>query len=321
MEEIEFRKAVAAALDEELTRDEDVFFFGEDVAAAGGVFAATVGLMEKHPGRVFDTAISELALSGAGFGAAVAGMRPVVEIMFGDFLLLALDAIVNQSSKYWYVSNEQHPVPVTFRSIVGGGANFGSIHSQMPISWLMGVPGIKIVAASNPNDAAGLIKSAIRDDNPVLVFEHKRLYSMKGPRHSVEPTPLGVANVVREGSDVTIVTAMRNVHDSLAAAEVLSERGIEAEVVDLRTIRPLDWETIGRSVAKTNRLVVVEEGPVTGGWAGEVVSQAVERSLENLDDVWRIATRDTPVPYSPPLESAFFPSADSIAESITARLR
>lgn len=321
MEEIEFRKAVAAALDEELTRDEDVFFFGEDVAAAGGVFAATVGLLEKHPGRVFDTAISELALSGAGFGAAVAGMRPVVEIMFGDFLLLALDAIVNQSSKYWYVSNGQHSVPVTFRSIVGGGANFGSIHSQMPISWLMGVPGIKIAAASNPNDAAGLIKSAIRDDNPVFIFEHKRLYSMKGPRHSLEPVPLGVAQVVREGSHVTIATAMRNVHDSVAAAEILAQQGISAEVIDLRTIRPIDWDTISRSVVKTNRLVVVEEGPLTGGWAGEVVAQAAEKSLENLDDIWRIATRDTPVPYSPPLEDAFFPSPQSIAQSISSRLR
>lgn len=320
MEEIEFRRAVAAALDEELTRDPNVIFFGEDVGKSGGVFAATVGLIDKHPGRVFDTAISELAISGAGFGAAIAGMRPVFEIMFGDFLLLAMDALVNQSSKYWYVSNGQHDVPITVRSIVGGGANFGSIHSQMPVSWLMGVPGIKIVAPSNPNDAAGLLKSAIRDNNPVMVFEHKRLYSMKAPRTTTEPIPLGKAIVVREGKDVTIATAMRNVHDSIAAADLLAARGISAEVIDLRTIRPIDWDTISDSVAKTNRLVVVEEGPITGGWAGEVVSQAAERSLENLDDIWRLATRDTPVPYSPPLETAFFQSAESIRDSILERL-
>jgi pyruvate/2-oxoglutarate/acetoin dehydrogenase E1 component len=318
--EIEFRQAIRDALDEELERDESVIFFGEDVAAAGGVFAVTRGLMEKHGDRVFDTAISELALAGAGFGSAITGMRPVVEIMFGDFLPLTMDSLINQSSKYWYISNQQSSVPLTIRSIVGGGGRFGAIHSQMPAAWLQGVTGIKIVAPSTPEDAAGLLKAAIRDDNPVLVFEHKRLYSMKGPRTSTDVLPIGQAKVVRDGENITIVTAMKGVHDSLAAAEILTGEGIGAEIIDLRTLRPIDWETIHRSLEKTNRLLVVEEGPKTGGWAGEILARAVEESLEELDDAWRLATPDRPVPYSPPLEDAFLPGADAIATEIRGRL-
>ena len=197
MSDIEFRHAIRDALDEELERDERVIFFGEDVAAAGGVFAVTPGLMDKYGDRVFDTAISEMALAGAGFGSAITGMRPVVEIMFGDFLPLVMDSLINQSSKYWFISDEQASVPVTFRSIVGAGGRFGAIHSQMPATWLEGVTGIKIVAPATPEDAAGLLKAAIRDDNPVLMFEHKRLYSMKGPRTSSDPIPIGQAKVVR----------------------------------------------------------------------------------------------------------------------------
>jgi pyruvate/2-oxoglutarate/acetoin dehydrogenase E1 component len=240
--------------------------------------------------------------------------------MFGDFLLLAMDSLVNQSAKYWYISNGQASVPLTVRSIVGGGGRFGAIHSQMPISWLEGVPGLKIVCPSNPNDAAGLLKAAIRDDNPVLVFEHKRLYSMKGVRETTEPLELGKAAVVREGGDVTIVSAMKGLHDSLAAAERLAAEGIEAEVIDLRTLRPLDWDTIHASVRKTNRLLVVEEGPQTGGWAGEILALALERAMEDLDDAWRLTTPDRPVPYSPPLEDAFFPSPDAIASSVAERM-
>ncbi|MBS1882198.1 MAG: alpha-ketoacid dehydrogenase subunit beta [Actinobacteria bacterium] len=320
MSEVEFRQAVCDALDEELARDESVIFFGEDVAEAGGVFAVTKGLAERHGSRVFDTAISELAITGAAFGAAVTGIRPVIEIMFGDFLLLAMDCLVNQATKYWYISNGQSAVPMTIRSIVGGGARFGPIHSQMPVSWIEGVPGLKIVCPSNPNDAAGLLKAAIRDNNPTLVFEHKRLYSMKGVRATTDPLPLGKAAVLRQGADVTLASAMKGVHDCLAAADLLAERGIAAEVIDLRTLRPFDWETLEASIAKTNRLVVVEEGPVTGGWAGEVLAQALERSLGELDDAWRLATPDTPVPYSPLLEDAFLPDARSIADSVSQRM-
>jgi pyruvate/2-oxoglutarate/acetoin dehydrogenase E1 component len=317
---IELRKAIGLALDEELTRDERVVFYGEDVAAAGGVFAVTAGLSERHPDRVFDTPISEMAMAGAAFGAAITGLRPVVEIMFGDFLPLAMDSLLNQATKHWYVSDGQGSVPLVIRSVVGGGGRFGAIHSQMPIAWFHSIPGLKIVAPSNPADARGLLKAAIRDDNPVLFFEHKRLYTVKGPVGDGEPVPLGSAAVVREGADVTIVTAMKGVHDALAAADILAGDGIGAEVIDVRTIRPLDWPTIERSVVKTNRLIVLEEGPLTGGWAGEVLALALERSIEHLDHGSRIATPNTPVPYSPPLEDDHFPGAERIAALIKERI-
>jgi pyruvate/2-oxoglutarate/acetoin dehydrogenase E1 component len=317
---IDFRTAIREALDEELARDERVVFFGEDVAIAGGVFAVTPGLYEKYgEERVFDTPISELALMGAAFGSAVSGLRPVIEIMFGDFLTLAMDSLVNQASKYWFLTQEQVPVPIVVRSIVGAGGRFGAIHSQMPASWLLGIPGIKIACPATPADAKGLLKAAIRDDNPVLFFEHKRLYGVEGEVDGAV-VPLGTANVVREGRDVTIVTAMKGVHDALAAAEALAADGIAAEVVDLRTLRPLDRATIVRSVEKTSRVVVVEEGPVTGGWAGEVLAVVVEEALGGLDDAWRVATADAPIPYSPPLEDAFLPGPERIADEIRRRL-
>ena len=318
---IDFRTAVREALDEELAADDRVIFFGEDVAVAGGVFAVTTGLYEKYGReRVFDTPISELALAGAAFGAAVSGLRPVVEIMFGDFLTLVMDSIVNQSTKYWFLTGEQVPVPLVFRSVVGAGGRFGAIHSQMPASWFMGVPGLKIVTPATPADAKGLLRSAIRDDNPVLFFEHKRLYGITGDVDGAL-VPIGVARIAREGKDVTIVSAMNGVHEVLKAAETLSADGIEAEVIDLRTLRPLDISTILTSVAKTNRIAVVEEGPRTGGWAGEVIARVTEEGLGDLDDAWRIATPESPVPYSPPLEDAFLPGADRIAAEIRTRLR
>jgi acetoin:2,6-dichlorophenolindophenol oxidoreductase subunit beta len=316
---IDFRTALREALDEELAADDRVVFFGEDVAIAGGVFAVTPGLYEKYgPERVFDTPISELALAGAAFGAAITGLRPIVEIMFGDFLTLVMDSIVNQATKYWFLTGEQVPVPLVMRSVVGAGGRFGAIHSQMPASWFMGVPGLKIVAPSNPADAKGLLRSAIRDDNPVLFFEHKRLYGVSGDVDG-ELVPLGSARVAREGSDVTIVSAMNTVHESLKAADLLVADGIEAEVIDLRTLRPLDIPTVLASVQKTNRIVVVEEGPLTGGWAGEVLARVTEEGLGDLDDAWRITTADNQIPYSPPLEDAFLPSPERIVEEILSR--
>jgi len=321
MPTLTFRNAIRDALDESLADDERVILFGEDVAVAGGVFATTTGLYDKYgPERVFDTPISELALAGAGFGSAVTGLRPVIEIMFGDFLTLAMDSLVNQSTKYWFLTEEQISVPLTIRSVVGAGGRFGAIHSQMPVSWFMGVPGLKIVCPSTPADAKGLLNSAIRDDNPVLFFEHKRLYGLEGDVDGAA-VELGTAGVVREGRDVTIVSAMKGVHDSLEAAEALEADGISAEVVDLRTIRPLDADTVLASVRKTNRIVVVEEGPQTGGWAGEVLATVTEEALGHLDDAWRIATPNTPIPYSPPLEDAFLPGAERIATEIRRRLR
>ena len=318
---LEFRTAIRDALAEEIERDPAVVFFGEDVAAAGGVFKATPELHERFGDeRVFDTPISELALAGAAFGAAVTGLRPVFEVMFGDFMGLPMDSLVNQAAKFWYISNEQGPVPLVVRSAVGGGGRFGAMHSQFHATWFQGIPGLKIAAPSNPADAKGLLKGAIRDDNPVIFLEHKRLYSVKGaPPQNGDVVPLGEANVAREGSDLTLVSIAKGVPDSLAAAEQLAEDGIEAEVIDLRTLRPLDLETVLHSVEKTNRLVAVEEGPRLGGWAANLVGAVAAEALHDLDDAWVVATGETPIPYSPPLEDEFMPTADSIAAAVRER--
>ena len=318
-QEMEFRQAIVTALDEELARDETVVFFGEDVAEPGGVFKATPGLKEKHGDRVFDTPISELALSGAAFGSAVTGLRPVIEIMFGDFMPLAMDSLVNQSAKYWFISNEQASVPLVVRSAIGAGGRFGAIHSQTPIPWFLGVPGLKIACPSTPNDARGLLKSAIRDDNPVLFFEHKRLYSVKGEVDD-DPVELGSAKVVRDGTDLTIVAAMVGVRVALEAAEALAPDGIDAEVIDLRTLRPLDHATVAASIERTNRLLVVEEGPRTGGWSTTIAAELAEHSLHDIDDIWRLTTADAPVPFSPALEDAFLPAAEPLAAAVRDRL-
>ena len=285
------------------------------------MFATTTGLYDKYGAeRVFDTPISELALTGAAFGSAVTGLRPVIEIMFGDFLTLAMDSLVNQATKYWFLTQEQVSVPLTIRSVVGAGGRFGAIHSQMPASWFMGVPGIKIVAPSTPADAKALLKAAVRDDNPVLFFEHKRLYTLEGEVNG-DVGRLGEAKVVRHGSDLTLVTAMKSVHDALEAASALEADRISVEVIDLRTLRPFDLETVLASVRKTNRIVVVEEGPLTGGWAGEVLASVTEHALGHLDDAWRIATPNHPIPYSPPLEDVFLPGPERITSEIRRRLR
>jgi pyruvate/2-oxoglutarate/acetoin dehydrogenase E1 component len=319
-EAIELREAVRRALDDELAGDERVIFYGEDVALAGGVFAVTPGLVEKYgPDRVFDTPISELAMTGAAYGAAISGLRPVLEIMFGDFLALSMDVLINQATKYWFLSGGRRSVPLVIRSVVGAGGRFGAIHSQMPVSWLMGVSGLKIVAPSTPADAYGLLRASIQDENPVVFFEHKRLYSVKGELGG-GPFELGRARIVRPGRDITLVSAMKGVPDCLEAAGRLAAEGIEAEVIDLRTIRPVDRETVLGSLARTNRIAIVEEGPLTGGWAGEVLSLVVEHGLGDIDDAWRIATPDTPIPYSPPLEDAFLPGPDRITAEVLARV-
>ena len=321
-DQLEFRVAIRDALAEELERDPSVIFFGEDIAAAGGVFKATPDLFERFGReRVFDTPISELALAGAAFGAAVTGLRPVFEVMFGDFMGLAMDSLVNQSAKFWYVSGEQHSVPLVVRSAVGGGGRFGAIHSQIHGTWFQGVPGLKIVCPSSPAEAKGLLKASIRDDNPVIFLEHKRLYSVKGPAPPAdEVLPLGQARLARAGEDLTIVALGKGVADALAAADALAEAGLSAEVVDLRTIRPLDLDTVLDSVSRTQRLLVVEEGPRTGGWSTGLLGQVTERGLHDLDDAWIVATDETPVPYSPTLEDAFMPDAAAITASVRSRL-
>jgi acetoin:2,6-dichlorophenolindophenol oxidoreductase subunit beta len=299
-----------------------VVFLGEGVAAPGGVFAVTPGLLERFgPERVLDTPISELALAGAAFGAAATGLRPVIEIMFGDFMGLPMDSLVNQAAKLWYVSNEQRSAPLVVRSAVGAGGRFGAMHSQIHGTWFQGIPGLKVVAPSSPADAKGLLKAAIRDDNPVIFLEHKRLYSVKGPEPEEETIPIGQAAVVRAGNDMTIVSVSKGVRDAVEAAETLAGDGFDVEVVDLRTLRPLDAATVLASVSKTNRLLAVEEGPRTGGWASGLLGIVAEEGLHDLDDAWIIATDETPIPYSPTLEDAFLPAAETIVESVRARLR
>jgi pyruvate/2-oxoglutarate/acetoin dehydrogenase E1 component len=320
---LEFRTAIRDALAEELERDPSVIFFGEDVAVAGGVFKATPDLYKRFgPERVFDTPISELALAGAAYGAAVTGLRPIFEVMFGDFMALAMDSLVNQSAKFWYISKEQGTVPLVVRSAVGAGGRFGAIHSQTHGTWYQGVPGLKIAFPSSPAEAKGLLKGAIRDNNPVIFLEHKRLYSVKGP----EPEPghevieLGQARVAREGNEVTIVSIGKGVPDALEAAERLAAENISAEVIDLRTLRPLDLATVLSSVSKTNRILTVEEGPRTGGWASGLLGAVAEEGLHDLDDAWTLTTAETPIPYSPTLEDAFLPEPEAIIESVLGRL-
>ncbi len=322
--ELEFRVAIREAIIEEMQRDETVVFFGEDIAAEqGGVFAVTPGIQERFGAeRVFDTPISELAITGAAFGAAVTGLRPIIEIMFGDFMGLAMDSLVNQSAKYWYLSNQRRSAPLVVRSAVGGGGRFGAIHSQTHATWFQGIPGLKIAFPSSPAEAKGLLKAAIRDDNPVIFLEHKRLYSVKGPVSNPADAviPLGRAHVARSGTDITIASAGKGVADALHAAGQLSEDdAIEAEVIDLRTLRPLDLETVLESVARTNRLLVVEEGPATGGWAAGLLGQVAEHGLQDLDDAWLLTTGELPIPYSPTLEDAFIPGPDAIASSVRDR--
>lgn len=321
MREVTFREAIRDALVEEMERDGRVFVMGEDVEP-GGVFNCTPGIVERFgQDRIMDTPISEMAFAGAAFGAAVKGMRPVIEIMFGDFLGLVIDTLVNQSSKYWYLSNEQGSVPLVVRSAVGAGARFGACHSQTPSGWFLGEPGLSLVAASTPADAKGLLKTAIRDDNPVIVFEHKLLYGKKGEAADGDAAlvPLGSAAVRREGSHVTIVAALAMVDVALEAAERLAGDGVEAEVIDLRSLRPLDADTIGESVEKTRRLVVVEEGPPTGGYASDVIALAVEEV--GPIHARRVSMPDLPIPFSAPLEDWARPDAQRVAEAAGALAR
>jgi pyruvate/2-oxoglutarate/acetoin dehydrogenase E1 component len=317
-EPVSVRDALHAALLDEMAADQAVILLGEDIGRAGGVFQVTRGLIERFgERRVIDTPISEMAIAGAGFGAAVTGSRPVIEIMFADFLPLALDSLINQTAKYAFVSNGQATVPLTVRCSVGGGARMGAMHSQVPASWLLGVPGLKIVGPSDPASAYGLLRGAIRDEHPVIVMEHKMLYSMRGSPWVEEPIPPGSARIVRAGSDLTILTMMRSVSHAIAAADRLhTDHAIDAEVIDLRSLRPLDIDTIAASVTRTSRALVIEEGPRVGGWAGEVMAAIVEACWGALDDLWRLTSFDLPAPFSAPLEDACLPGTDAIVATV-----
>jgi pyruvate/2-oxoglutarate/acetoin dehydrogenase E1 component len=235
-------------------------------------------------------------------------------------MALPMDSLVNQAAKFWYVSNEQGSVPLVVRSAVGGGGRFGAMHSQIHATWYQGIPGLKIAFPSSPAEAKGLLKGAIRDDNPVVFLEHKRLYSVKGPEPEQEVIALGEAAIARAGADLTVASAGKGVADALVAAEALREDGVDVEVVDLRTLRPLDVDCVLGSVARTNRLLAVEEGPRTGGWAAGLLGAVAEAGLHDLDDAWLLPTAETPVPYAPTLEDAFIPGTEAIARSVRERL-
>jgi pyruvate dehydrogenase E1 component beta subunit len=316
---ITYREAVVRALDEEMARDENVIFFGEDVGKAGGVFKVTPGLYEKFgPVRVRDTPISENAIIGAGIGAAVTGLRPVVELMFADFAAVTLDQIINQAAKFRYMSGGQLKVPLTIRAAQGGGAGFASQHSQCCETWFMHSPGLKVAVPSNPADVLGLLKSAIRDDNPVVFLEHKVQYAEKGEVPDGEHiVPFGVARVVREGKDVTMVATQRMVAVAMSAAETLAKDGISCEVIDPRTLVPLDIETILSSVKKTGRLVTVEEAPHAGGWGAEVATQVTDAGIWYLEGpVVRVTLGASIIPFSGPLEEHVIPNPPRVVAEI-----
>jgi len=317
MRELTFVQAITEALSEELARDERVFLIGEDIGRTGGVFGATRGLIDKFgPARVRQTPISESAIVGVATGAALMGLRPVAEIMYFSFITLAMDQIFNQLVKMRYMSDGQLHTPVVIRSQGGGGRGKGPQHSDSVEAWFYHMPGLKIAVPATPYDAKGLLKSAVRDDNPVLFLENAMLYNDKGDVPQEDYTvPFGQARIARAGTDVTVVTYSRMLREALKAAGTLETQGISAEVIDLRTLIPLDWETVIGSVKKTGRVVVVHEAYKKGGVGGDIASEIVERAFDYLDaPALRIGAKDAPIPFSRPLEEAILPGpADIVA--------
>jgi acetoin:2,6-dichlorophenolindophenol oxidoreductase subunit beta len=319
MAELTYRQAVARGIAQEMERDPSVVMLGEDIGAAGGVFKTTEGLLAKFgPDRVRDTPISEQAIIGAAMGAAMTGLRPVAELMFSDFFGVAWDMVANQVAKTRYMTDGQVALPLVIRTANGGGLRFGAQHSQSIENWAMAVPGLKVVAPSTPADMVGLMAAAIRDPDPVIVCEHKALFADKADVPEGElVVPLGEARVVREGTDATVVALAAMVPRAVAAAEDLASDGISVEVIDLRTLVPLDVSSVLASVNKTTRLFTVEENPRLCGWGAEVVSIVAEEAIYALDGpVVRITTPHVPLAANPVLEDAQMPSAERIAATI-----
>ena len=320
MAQLTYRDAVAAGMAQEMRRDKNVVFLGEDVAVAGGVFKTTVGLLDEFgPTRVRDTPISEQAILGAAMGAAMTGLRPIAEVMFSDFFAVCWDIVANQIAKTRYMTDGQVKLPLVIKSGNGGGARFGAQHSQSVENWAMAIPGLKVVAPAFPADVKGMMAAAIRDDDPVLFFEQKSLYATKGEVPDGEHfVPLGQANVVREGKDVTIVALALMVPRALKAADILKEQhGIDATVIDLRSLVPLDTQTILREVAKTGRLVTVEENPRLCGWGAEISSIVAEELFWDLDGpIVRVTTPHVPLAAANNLEDEQLPSPDKIVAGV-----
>jgi pyruvate/2-oxoglutarate/acetoin dehydrogenase E1 component len=318
-QELSFREAIALAMKEEMQRDESVFLMGEDVGASGGIFKCSEGLFEEFgPERIIDTPIAEAGYIGLSVGAAMTGMRPIAELMFGDFALLTMEQIVNQAAKIRYMSGGQCKVPLTIRLSMGAGRSSAAQHSQSLHAIFAHIPGLKVAVPSCPHDAKGLLKTAIRDDNPVLFFEDKMMYTETGPVGEGEYTiPFGEASIKRSGDDVTIIATSSMVGVSLKAADLLEQEGISAEVIDPRTLFPLDKETLLESVRKTGYAVVVDEGVHRYGITGEIASLINEEAFDYLDaPVARIGAADVPVPFSPSLEIPTIPDEQKVIQRV-----
>jgi acetoin:2,6-dichlorophenolindophenol oxidoreductase subunit beta len=316
---VTYKQAITRAMADELEADDDVFVIGEDVGAAGGAFKTTDGLFARFGARrVLDTPISEQAIIGTAIGAAVQGLRPLAEIMFADFAGVCFDQIANELAKYRYMTGGQVSVPVTVRMANGAGTGFAAQHSQAVENWFLNVPGLKIVVPATPVDAYALLRAAVRDPDPVLYFEHKGLFNLKGELpDEVPPAELGRAQTVRRGDDVTVVATQLMRHRALEAADALAGDGVGVELIDPRTLVPLDLGTVAESLDRTNHLVVVQEAPPGGSWGATLVARVLQERFEALDaPPLLVAADETPVPYAGGLEAAWMPSAERIADAI-----
>ena len=310
--------ALAEALAEEIKRDETIFIIGEDLTAHDGIFGQFKGLHQKFAGRIIDTPISETAIVGAGLGAALTGMRPLVDLHFADFFTTAMDEIANQTAKIRYMFGGQVKIPMVIWAPDGGGLSAAAQHSQSLESWFVHTPGIKVVVPSEPADVKGLIKTAIREDDPVIFFQHKKLFAQTGPVPEEEYLiPLGKADIKREGADITLITYSRMTYLSLEASEQLAGEGIDVEVIDLRTLKPLDFDLIAGSVKKTNNVLIVHEACLTGGFGGEIAARIGEELFDYLDaPVTRIGAKDVPIPFSPVMENFVLPQVNDIVTGV-----
>jgi acetoin:2,6-dichlorophenolindophenol oxidoreductase subunit beta len=319
MPELSYREAVRDAMSTAMRRDDDVFIMGEDIAEMGGSMGVTQGMLEEFgPERVRNTPISEMAIVGAGIGAAIAGMRPIVEIMYQDFTTLAMEQIVSQAAKHRYMSGGQIKVPLTIRTQGGSGWSPGAQHAQQLEGWFVHVPGLKVVFPSTPEDVRGLLWSSIYEDNPIIFFEHRTLYGIKGEvPDEIEPIELGKAKIHREGEDVTVIATGRLVHESLKAADQAEQEGISVEVFDPRTLQPLDEDALIASVKKTNRAVVAHEAVTRMGWGAEVAAVIQETAFDYLDaPVVRVGAKFTPIPFAPVMEEWVVPHANDVLAAV-----
>ncbi|MBL7472429.1 pyruvate dehydrogenase complex E1 component subunit beta [Robertkochia sediminum] len=319
MRTIQFREAVCEAMSEEMRRDDTVYLMGEEVAEYNGAYKASKGMLDEFgPDRVLDTPISELGFAGIAVGSAMIGNRPIVEFMTFNFSLVAIDQIINNAAKMRQMSGGQFNVPIVFRGPTASAGQLAATHSQAFESWYANCPGLKVVVPSNPYDAKGLLKAAIRDDDPVIFMESEQMYGDKGEVPEDEyMIPLGVADIKREGTDVTIVSFGKIIKEALKAAEELEKDGVSCEIIDLRTVRPMDHDAIFNSVKKTNRLVILEEAWPFGSVASEITYQVQENVFDFLDaPIQRITTADTPAPYSPVLLEKWLPNADDVVKAV-----